>query len=66
MFTLALFALLYDQVVGHAKTCLILLGGYLLMPVSPSTGQLFKNLLGVGIALAGVFWFSYLKVTEQK
>ena len=54
------------QVVGHAKTCLILLGGFLFFPPNPppSSGQLAKNLVGIAVALVGVVFYSQLKIAE--
>ena len=53
------------QVVGHAKTCLVLLGGYIL---SPSHGnfkhhqqQLQNNIIGVSVAMVGVILYGHLK-----
>ena len=54
------------QVVGHAKTCLILLGGFLFFPPSPppTSSQLLKNLCGIAVALVGVVFYSQLKIAE--
>ena len=53
------------QVVGHLKTCLVLVGGYVLFP-SHGTGkrqqqQLVKNVIGVSIAMVGVILYGHLK-----
>ena len=53
------------QVVGHTKTCLILLGGYMFFPTDASSEDFAKNLLGVGIAMAGVFWYTYLRLNNM-
>lgn len=53
------------QVVGHAKTCLILLGGYLLFTNNIPGDQQVKNLIGVAIAMSGVFWYTHLRLTNQ-
>lgn len=45
------------QIVGHAKTCLVLLGGVLLFPESIPHERLVYNMLGVGLALIGVIWY---------
>lgn len=51
------------QVVGHAKTCLILISGYLFVPESGHMGwELIKNVAGVSVGLLGVFSYSYFKV----
>lgn len=50
------------QVVGHAKTCLVLVGGYLLFPAKVTDmQQLYNNLLGVSIAMVGVILYGHLK-----
>lgn len=50
------------QVVGHAKTCLILIFGFLLYPVPASRGQLLRNLAGIVIAMTGVIMYGRVKV----
>mmetsp|Transcript_10169 Transcript_10169/g.19915 ORF Transcript_10169/g.19915 Transcript_10169/m.19915 type:complete len:362 (+) Transcript_10169:303-1388(+) len=52
------------QVVGHGKTCLILASGYL-MHVSEGNpiNELYRNIFGVAVALAGVVLYSHLKIT---
>ena len=50
------------QVVGHAKTCLVLVGGYLLFPAKLSdTQQLYNNIMGVSVAMIGVILYGHLK-----
>jgi len=50
------------QVVGHAKTCLVLVGGYLMFPAKVTNmQQLYNNLLGVSIAMVGVILYGHLK-----
>jgi len=49
------------QVVGHAKTCLILLGGFLFFSTGGSSDQFFYNMLGVSIAMVGVVLYGHLK-----
>ena len=50
------------QVVGHAKTCLVLVGGYVLFPSKLSdTTQLYNNIMGVSIAMVGVILYGHLK-----
>jgi len=55
------------QVVGHAKTCLVLIGGYVFFPSHGSSRkqqqQLQSNILGVSIAMLGVFLYGHLKHT---
>jgi solute carrier family 35 protein E3 len=50
------------QVVGHAKTCLVFLSGFIFFhaPV------IMKNVFGVLIALVGMIWYSYLKMPQSK
>jgi solute carrier family 35 protein E3 len=52
------------QVVGHAKTCLILATGFFFMTDVSDTLQMLKNLMGVVIGLLGVFAYSYYKVKQ--
>jgi len=50
------------QVVGHAKTCLVLVGGYLLFPSKlGDTQQLYNNIMGVSVAMIGVILYGHLK-----
>lgn len=51
------------QVVGHAKTCLILIAGYLMLPDHATGWAMAKNVLGVIVGLLGVFSYSYFKLT---
>jgi solute carrier family 35 protein E3 len=53
-----------SQVVGHVKTCFILIGGYLFFQTTAnvSTTQLAKNIFGVGVAMLGVFAYTYFKL----
>ena len=50
------------QVVGHAKTCLVLIGGYVLFP-SPNFDetQFYHNIAGVSIAMVGVILYGHVK-----
>ena len=50
------------QVVGHAKTCLVLAGGYLMFPAK-ETGmdQLRSNVTGVCVAMVGVVLYGHIK-----
>lgn len=53
------------QVVGHAKTCLILIAGYLLYPAAgASAADVVKNLLGVAVAMGGVFMYTYFSLQK--
>ena len=45
------------QVIGHAKTCLILIGGFLVSGSIPTA----KNLLGVIVAMVGVILYGHCK-----
>jgi len=50
------------QVVGHAKTCLVLVGGYVLFPAKmEDTQQFYNNVLGVCVAMVGVILYGHLK-----
>jgi len=49
------------QVVGHAKTCLVLVGGYLFFPMPGTTQQLYHNIMGVSIAMIGVVLYGHIK-----
>jgi len=50
------------QVVGHAKTCLVLIGGYLLFPAKlADSQQLYNNVMGVSVAMIGVILYGHLK-----
>mmetsp|Transcript_15339 Transcript_15339/g.27271 ORF Transcript_15339/g.27271 Transcript_15339/m.27271 type:complete len:353 (+) Transcript_15339:106-1164(+) len=52
------------QVVGHGKTCLILLSGYFLhIQAGKPVAALYTNVFGVTVALAGVVLYSNLKLT---
>ena len=50
------------QVVGHAKTCLVLIGGYVFFP-SPNFDetQFYHNIAGVSIAMVGVILYGHVK-----
>jgi solute carrier family 35 protein E3 len=49
------------QVVGHTKTCLILLLGFILFPISMPTETFIKNVGGIVIAVAGVVAYGHYK-----
>jgi solute carrier family 35 protein E3 len=49
------------QVVGHAKTCLVLVGGYLMFPGAASMQQMYNNIAGVSVAMVGVIIYGHLK-----
>jgi solute carrier family 35 protein E3 len=51
------------QVVGHGKTMMILVAGYLFYPL-PSTSEVLYNVLFVVIAVAGVILYSSVKLNE--
>jgi len=51
------------QVVGHGKTCLILIAGYIMFPL-PSMLDLLYNATGVSLAVLGVVVYSNLKLNE--
>jgi drug/metabolite transporter (DMT)-like permease len=48
------------QVVGHFKTMLVLVGGWLYFDKETNS----KNLLGVAIAVVGMIWYSHIKQKE--
>merc|ERR1711871_1884193 len=54
------------QVIGHMKTCSILLGGYMLFPVTSDWFQVFKNLFGVLIALFGAVLYGHLSMERAE
>lgn len=49
------------QVVGHAKTCLVLIGGYVMFPTSMNDEQFMYNVVGVLVAMCGVFLYGHIK-----
>lgn len=50
------------QVVGHAKTCLVLIGGYLFFPSKANDSQqLMNNVFGVSVAMVGVILYGHIK-----
>ncbi len=53
------------QVVGHAKTCLVLIGGFIMMPTNASSSDLLKNIIGVIIAFLGVLLYSYYNLQDS-
>jgi solute carrier family 35 protein E3 len=55
------------QVVGHAKTILLLILGYVFFP-SPweSKAQRLRAILGIVVALIGVFLYSRVRLDIQK
>jgi len=50
------------NIVGHLKTCSILLSGWLLFEEPMSSGKFF----GIMVALTGVIWYSKIKMTAQR
>lgn len=54
------------QVVGHFKTCLTLLFGFVLFPESIPKDALFINLAGVSVALTGIFLYGNVKIREAE
>ena len=47
--------------VGHAKTCLVLAGGYLFFPMTGTMQQLYNNIMGVSVAMVGVVLYGHVK-----
>ena len=56
------------QVVGHAKTCLVLAGGYLFFPAhgKHNQEQLYHNIMGVSVAMVGVVLYGHLQHASGK
>lgn len=54
------------QVVGHGKTCLIILSGYLLVSPFPPMREFLNNFAGVSLAVFGVILYGNLKMHEGK
>ena len=55
------------QVVGHAKTVLLLIFGYIMFPSQwESTFQMVRAVTGIVVALIGVFWYSKVRLDLQK
>lgn len=56
------------QVVGHAKTLLVLTGGFLLfpLPTTISSLEILKNLAGISVAFVGVVVYGNLKMAEKE
>ena len=52
------------QVVGHGKTCLIIIAGYIMFPL-PSMLDFIYNATGVSLAVLGVVVYSNLKLNES-
>lgn len=56
------------QVVGHVKTILIFVFGLIMFP--PPNGetksQFYKKITGLTISMAGVIFYTYLKLTEKE
>ncbi|OHT11308.1 phosphate translocator protein [Tritrichomonas foetus] len=55
------------QVVGHLKTVLLLIFGYILFPSKwESTSQMIRAMVGICTALAGVFMYTKARLDIQK
>lgn len=55
------------QVVGHFKTILLLVAGYILFPSQwEDKMKMYRAFVGIVIALIGVFWYTYLKLYSPK
>jgi len=54
------------QVVGHAKTCLIILSGLLLYPIDAMDIVAMNNLFGTMIAIVGMILYGHIKVVDNK
>ncbi|KAL0480318.1 hypothetical protein AKO1_007124 [Acrasis kona] len=53
------------QVVGHTKTCLILVLGFLLFPINTPTPTLIKNIFGISTAVVGVVLYGHFKTNNK-
>jgi solute carrier family 35 protein E3 len=54
------------QVVGHAKTCLVLTGGYIMFPAAAGDLQrLYNNIAGVSVAMLGVILYGHLQQARR-
>jgi len=54
------------QVVGHAKTCLVLIGGYVLFPAkAQDTQQFYNNIAGVSVAFIGCILYGNVKYASS-
>lgn len=50
------------QVIGHAKTCLVLAGGFLFFPShGKQNEQLYSQIAGMSVAMVGVVLYGHLK-----
>lgn len=54
------------QVVGHAKTCLIIAWGYVLKPREIFNMEEAKNLCGIIVAVIGMVLYGHIKVIDGK
>jgi len=54
------------QVIGHAKTCLVLVGGYVMFPGASDPEAMMYNIGGVSIAMVGVVLYGHLKHTSSQ
>ena len=54
------------QVVGHLKTVLILIAGFVLFPPKQEVDKttLYKTIAGILISLFGIFLYTYFKLTN--
>jgi len=53
------------QVVGHFKTCLVLVGGYIFFPAGGSAQQMYNNIAGVSVAMVGVVIYGHVQHTSK-
>lgn len=52
------------QIIGQAKTVLVIASGYILFDTAPPPGMFAVRCVGVVMALTGVFWYGHLKRTQ--
>lgn len=53
------------QVVGHVKTCLVIVLGMLMFPIRQSNTQLLKNVVGICVAMLGTIAYSHFKHSDN-
>ena len=53
------------QVVGHTKTVLILIFGYIYFGAETDGARLKKNIIGVAISMVGIILYTYFKLSEM-
>mmetsp|Transcript_22929 Transcript_22929/g.74773 ORF Transcript_22929/g.74773 Transcript_22929/m.74773 type:complete len:362 (-) Transcript_22929:70-1155(-) len=54
------------QVVGHAKTCLIIASGFIFFPPAYFSANEIKNLFGLFVAILGMVLYGHIKTVDQR